>query len=158
MERLSERLAEAEAALASLDELAQRPTRSVVERDAAIMRFTYTFEAVWKAAQRYLYEQEGLDVGPPKQAIRASRRIGLLTDERAEAALGMADDRNLVVHVYSSSAHCQDPLPQKARSAAGHVSGPIHASCGFYLDESSRAPSAYILMLDGCFVPIAEYT
>ena len=100
MERLSERLAEAEAALASLDELARRPTRSVVERDAAIMRFTYTFEAVWKTAQRYLQEHEGLDVGSPKQAIRASRRIGLVTDEQAEAALRMADDRNLVVHVY----------------------------------------------------------
>ena len=100
MERLGERLVEAEAALASLAALAQRPSRSVVERDAAIMRFTYTFEAVWKAAQRYLHEHEGLDVGSPKQAIRSSRRIGLLTEEQAEAALGMADDRNLVVHVY----------------------------------------------------------
>jgi nucleotidyltransferase substrate binding protein (TIGR01987 family) len=100
VERLSERLAEAEAALMSLDELARRPLRSVVERDAAIMRFTYTFEAMWKAAQRYLYEREGLDIGSPKQAIRASRRTGLLSDEQAEAALMMADDRNLVVHVY----------------------------------------------------------
>ena len=100
MERLSERLADAEAALASLEELARLPARSVVERDAAIMRFAYTFEAAWKAAQRYLYEREGLDIGSPKQAIRASRRTGLLTDEQAEAALRMADDRNLVVHVY----------------------------------------------------------
>jgi len=100
VERLSERLAEAETALASFNELVHRTDRSVVERDAAIMRFTYTFEAVWKTAQRYLYEHEGLDVGSPKQAIRASRRIGLVTDDQAEAALRMADDRNLVVHVY----------------------------------------------------------
>ena len=100
MERLSERLAEAETALASFNELVHRTDRSVVERDAAIMRFTYTFQAVWNTAQRYLYEHEGLDVGSPKQAIRASRRIGLVTDEQAEAALRMADDRNLVVHVY----------------------------------------------------------
>ncbi len=100
MERLSERLTEAETALASFNELVHRTDRSVVERDAAIMRFTYTFEAVWKTAQRYLYEHEGLDIGSPKQAIRASRRIGLVTDEQAEAALRMADDRNLVVHVY----------------------------------------------------------
>jgi len=100
VERLSERLAEAETALASFNELVHRTDRSVVERDAAIMRFTYTFEAVWKTAQRYLYEHEGLDIGSPKQAIRASRRIGLVTDEQAEAALRMADDRNLVVHVY----------------------------------------------------------
>ena len=100
MERLSQRLAEAETALASLEELVRRASRSVVERDAAIMRFTYTFEAVWKTAQRYLYEHEGLDVGSPKQAVRASRRTGLIADEQAEAALTMADDRNLVVHVY----------------------------------------------------------
>lgn len=104
MERLSERLAEAETALASFNELVRRTDRSVVERDAAIMRFTYTFEAVWKTAQRYLYEHEGLDIGSPKQAIRASRRIGLVTDEQAEAALRMADDRNLVVHVYRDAA------------------------------------------------------
>jgi nucleotidyltransferase substrate binding protein (TIGR01987 family) len=100
VERLSERLAESDAALASLHELVRRPSRSVVERDAAIMRFTYTFEAIWKTAQRYLYEHEGVDVGSPKQAIRASRRIGLVSDEQAEAALRMADDRNLVVHLY----------------------------------------------------------
>jgi hypothetical protein len=62
VERLSERLAEAETALASFNELVRRTDRSVVERDAAIMRFTYTFEAVWKTVQRYLYEHEGLAV------------------------------------------------------------------------------------------------
>ena len=100
MERLSERLADARRALTSFDELATRRERSVIERDAAIMRFAYTFEAVWNAAQLYLYEHEGVEVGSPKQSIRASRRVGLLTDEQPEAALSMADDRNLVVHTY----------------------------------------------------------
>ena len=100
MERLSERLAEARRALATFEELARRGERSIIERDAAIMRFAYTFEAVWKSAQLYLYEREGLEVGSPKQSIRASRRVGLLTDEQAESALSMTDDRNLVVHVY----------------------------------------------------------
>jgi hypothetical protein len=52
VERLSERLAEAETALASFNELVHRTDRSVVERDAAIMRFTYTFEAVWVRRSR----------------------------------------------------------------------------------------------------------
>lgn len=64
------------------------------------MRFAYTFEAAWKAAQRYLTEHEGVDVGSPKRCIRASRGAGLLTEEEAEDALRMADDRNLVVHIY----------------------------------------------------------
>lgn len=100
MDRLSERLADAERALASLQELASRAGKSTVERDAAIMRFAYTFEAVWKATQQLLDVAEGLDVGSPKQCVRAARRVGLLTDEQAEAALQMADDRNLIVHVY----------------------------------------------------------
>ena len=100
MERLSERLAEAGRALAAFEELARRQERSIIERDAASMRFAYTFEAAWKAAQLYLYEREGLEVGSPKQSIRASRRVGLLTDEQAESALSMTDDRNLVIHVY----------------------------------------------------------
>ncbi len=100
MERVGERLAEARRALETFEELARRRERSIIERDAAIMRFPYTFEAVWKAAQLYLYEREGLEVGSPKQSIRASRRVGLLTDEQAESALSMTDDRNLVVHLY----------------------------------------------------------
>jgi nucleotidyltransferase substrate binding protein (TIGR01987 family) len=100
VERLSERLAEARRALATFEELARRRERSIIERDAAIMRFAYTFEAAWKAAQLYLYEREGVEVGSPKQSIRASRRVGLLTDEQAESALSMTDDRNLVIHVY----------------------------------------------------------
>ncbi len=100
MERLTERIAEAHQALATFEELARRRERSVIERDAAILRFAYTFEAVWKAAQLYLHEREGLEVGSPKQSIRASRRVNLLTDEQAESALSMTDDRNLVVHVY----------------------------------------------------------
>jgi uncharacterized protein YutE (UPF0331/DUF86 family) len=100
VERLSERLAGARRALASFEELVTRRERSVIERDAAIMRFAYTFEAVWKAAQLYLYEHEGLEIGSPKQSIRASRGVGLLSDEQAQSALSMTDDRNLVVHVY----------------------------------------------------------
>jgi nucleotidyltransferase substrate binding protein (TIGR01987 family) len=97
---LSQRLAEARLALESFEELARRRDRSVVERDAAIVRFAYTFEAAWKTARLYLHEREGLEVGSPKQSVRAARRVGLLTDEQAESALRMADDRNLVVHVY----------------------------------------------------------
>jgi hypothetical protein len=48
MARLTELLSEAAAALASLDELASRDTLSLAERDGAILRLVYTFEAIWK--------------------------------------------------------------------------------------------------------------
>lgn len=101
MERLRERLSVARHALSSLEELVvlERPSR--VERDAAIQRFEYTCEALWKAAQRYLLVVEGLSLGSPKGCIRACRDVGLLTDEQAAVGLEMVDDRNLTVHTYN---------------------------------------------------------
>jgi nucleotidyltransferase substrate binding protein (TIGR01987 family) len=100
MARIEERLADAQAALATLEELVNRDSLSIAERDGAILRLVYTFEAVWKAAALVLEQQEGIAVGSPKGAIRASRRANLLEDADAEDAIRIADDRNLTVHMY----------------------------------------------------------
>ena len=60
MERVRERLKIARKALRTLRELTDKPKLSIVERDAAIQRFEYTFEAVWKAAQNFLSENESI--------------------------------------------------------------------------------------------------
>lgn len=103
MERLKERITVANRALETLKELAliAKPTKT--ERDAAIQRFEYTFEACWKAAQRYLQEVEGLTTGSPKGCIRASRETELLSTKEAILGLKMTDDRNLTVHTYDES-------------------------------------------------------
>lgn len=103
MERLKERLDIARRALTSLKELAILEQPSQIERDAAIQRFEYTCEALWKAAQRYLSVIEGLNIGSPKGCIRACRELGLLTDEQAVLGLEMVDDRNLTVHTYNEA-------------------------------------------------------
>jgi hypothetical protein len=54
MERLDRRLAEAAAALATLDELAGKSERTLVERDSAVLRLIYSYEAIWKACQKVL--------------------------------------------------------------------------------------------------------
>ncbi len=100
MARLEERLADAQAALATLEELVNRDSLSIAERDGAILRLVYTFEAVWKAAALLLEQQEGIAVGSPKGVIRACRRANLLADTDAEDAIRIADDRNLTVHMY----------------------------------------------------------
>lgn len=100
MEKVRERLDEAESALSGLKQLVALAEPSVVERDAALARFNYTFEAVWKTARHYLLLHEGVDAASPKGCIRASRRVGLLSDEQAEGALVMTNDRNLIVHTY----------------------------------------------------------
>jgi uncharacterized protein YutE (UPF0331/DUF86 family) len=94
------RLNEAAAALATLDEVVDGASRSLVERDGAILRLIYTFEAVWKACQQLLGEREGVEVASPNATIRAARRHGWLSDEDAQAAISVGRDRNLAVHMY----------------------------------------------------------
>ncbi|MCH9050697.1 MAG: nucleotidyltransferase substrate binding protein [Proteobacteria bacterium] len=103
MDRLRQRLKLAARALATLQELAGLERPSAVERDAALQRFEYTFEAVWKASQRYLLLREGMDLGSPKACIRAARDVELFSDAETERALAMADDRNLTVHTYNEA-------------------------------------------------------
>ena len=103
MARLRQRLKLAARALAALQELAGLERPSAIERDAALQRFEYTFEAVWKASQRYLLLREGMDLGSPKACIRAARDVELFSDAETERALAMADDRNLTVHTYNEA-------------------------------------------------------
>ena len=100
MAGLDRRLAEAGAALASLEDVVPNAGRSLIERDGAILRLIYTFEAVWKACQQALAEREGIEVASPNAAIRAARRLGWLSDEEAQAAIRLGRDRNLAVHMY----------------------------------------------------------
>jgi len=100
MAGVERRLAEAEAALATLDEAVANASRSLVDRDSAILRLIYTFEPVWKACQQLLGEREDLEVASPNTAIRAARRLGWISDEDGQAATLIARDRNLAVHMY----------------------------------------------------------
>lgn len=103
MDRLQERIAVSHRALKTLDELLQRRSADDVVRDAAIQRFEYTFEALWKLAQRYLQVVEGIELASPRAAIRSSFQVGLLDEEQTKLALKMTDDRNLTTHTYNVS-------------------------------------------------------
>lgn len=100
MERLKQRIVVARRALGTLEELSKEPFSKIV-RDAAIQRFEYSFEAVWKTAQRYPEVMEGVPVGSPKAAFRACLDTGLMNATSARQALAMTDDRNLTVHTYN---------------------------------------------------------
>ena len=100
MERLDWRLAEAAAALARLDELAGKSERSLVERDGAVLRLIFSFEAVWKACQKLLAARENVSAASPNATIRAARNLGWLSDEDARAAIKLGEQRNLAVHMY----------------------------------------------------------
>lgn len=100
MARLAERLAIAKRALKVLDEILKEPITDIV-RDAAIQRFEFTFEAVWKFAQLYLREKEGVVLGSPKSVFRACLDAGIFDATETELALNMVDDRNLTSHTYN---------------------------------------------------------
>jgi len=102
MDRLKQRLVTAKRALQTFHRILGE-TKSDIVRDAAIQRFEYTFEAVWKTAQLYMKEREGLDLGSPKAVIRGFAQLGLLSEQQIALALAMADDRNLTVHTYNES-------------------------------------------------------
>ena len=101
MGRLKERIEVAVNALATLTSLPLGESVNDVVRDAAIQRFEHTFEAVWKAAQLYLREKEGLEQGSPKGVVRACLQVGLLTEDASRLAMVMVDDRNLTGRTYN---------------------------------------------------------
>ncbi|MGF1639365.1 MAG: nucleotidyltransferase substrate binding protein [Rhodospirillales bacterium] len=103
MDRLAERLEIAARALSTLDEVITADLPATVRRDAAIIRLVYTFEAVWKAAQRFLADVEGIERGTPNGVIRGCRDAGLLSAADTESALAITRDRNLSVHIYNEA-------------------------------------------------------
>lgn len=100
MVRVNELLEQAFKALATLEKLSNLSDPSDVERDAAIQRFEYMFETVWKTAQAYLADRELIESASPKGVIRGCFKAGMFDDETAENLMKLANDRNLTVHTY----------------------------------------------------------
>jgi nucleotidyltransferase substrate binding protein (TIGR01987 family) len=98
-ERFSERQAAVLNAAARLVEVAALPETDIV-RDAAIQRFEFTFELVWKTLQLYL-EHEGLESSGPRAVLKKAFVIKLISDQdEGDVWLQMLDDRNLTSHAY----------------------------------------------------------
>lgn len=100
MERLKERIKQTEKALNAFNEILREPYSKIV-RDAAIQRFEFTLETLWKLAQRYILLQNGIDAGSPKTVIRGCFQAALINEEQTELLLTAIDDRNLTAHTYN---------------------------------------------------------
>jgi len=83
-------------ALAALED-ATKVAKNDLEIDGALQRFEFTFELYWKLLKLHL-AGEGIIVNSPKQCLKESFRLQLLTEE--EIGLQMLDDRNMTVHLY----------------------------------------------------------
>lgn len=97
---LAARFAAAASALDRFDESASLAIPELLGRDVALLRFQLAFETIWKLAQGLAEDRHALTVGSPKMAARVALQVGWLDEGQAAAALGMADDRNRIVHVY----------------------------------------------------------
>jgi nucleotidyltransferase substrate binding protein (TIGR01987 family) len=101
-ERFSERKTAVLNAAASLEEVATLPETGIV-RDAAIQRFEFTFELVWKTLQLY-FEHEGLESVGPRAVIKRAFVMRLISDQdEADIWFQMLDDRNLTSHAYDET-------------------------------------------------------
>lgn len=101
-ERFAERQTAVLNASTRLDEVASLPETDIV-RDAAIQRFEFTFELVWKTLQLYL-EHEGFESGGPRAVLKRAFIIRLISDQdEADVWLQMLDDRNLTSHAYDET-------------------------------------------------------
>ena len=87
-----------ERALNELDDYLSVSTPSKVERAGIIQGFEFCFELFWKLFKK-ISEDEGLQAGSPKAALRAAYQQQFFKDQ--DLWLQMLEDRNLTVHTYN---------------------------------------------------------
>jgi len=101
-ERFEERKADFLSANARLQDVVTEPRTDIV-RDAAIQRFEFTFEAMWKVVKLYL-NGRGYKANSPRDVLKLAFGEGLIpTEDEADAWLQMLTDRNLTTHTYRES-------------------------------------------------------
>jgi nucleotidyltransferase substrate binding protein (TIGR01987 family) len=87
-------------ALKNLEEALSIFTPSDLERDGTIQRFEYSYELIWKLAQRVLKENE-IETDTPRNIFRELGRIGWIND--VEAWMEFQRIRNETSHEYGDA-------------------------------------------------------
>jgi len=98
--RLKFKISRAQKAFQTFEDILKEPY-SVIVRDAAVQRFEYTFEVVWKSLKEFLKEKEGVIANSPKLAFREALAVGILSEGESKKCLEMTDDRNDTAHTYN---------------------------------------------------------
>lgn len=70
---------------------------SMLTRDASILRFEFTFELAWKAAQKVLRDEQ-IICQSPRACFQEVFLLGIVVDHPTWTR--MLEDRNLAVHSY----------------------------------------------------------
>ena len=85
-------------ALEKLKEVLVLPSENIVNQDASIQRFEFTFELSWKLMQEVLIENRVDTSRGVKTIIRDSANLGIITDP--EIWFKFLADRNTTAHTY----------------------------------------------------------
>ena len=72
-----------------------------IVRDAAIQRFEFTFELVWKTLQCKILLKRGIEANSPKTVFRLAAKDGIIFE--VEKWFAFIDYRNRTSHVYNES-------------------------------------------------------
>lgn len=72
--------------------------KNEITRDAAIQRFEFTYELVWKTLKKIL-KVKGIIVNNPRDVFRESAKQGLIVE--LEVWFKYIEDRNNTTHVYN---------------------------------------------------------
>jgi len=81
-----------------LEEALKLPSENVINQDASIQRFEFTFELSWKLMQEVLIENRIDTSRGVKTIIRDSANLGLI--DNPEDWLKFLEDRNITAHTY----------------------------------------------------------
>lgn len=76
-------------------------TESDIIRDAAIQRFEFTYELLWKTLKAFLEEYHGIRVNSPRETFKEAFGLSIINNE--EIFLDMLESRNLLAHTYSEA-------------------------------------------------------
>jgi nucleotidyltransferase substrate binding protein (TIGR01987 family) len=96
MTKLESQYQDLKKAFARLKEAVVLPS-TIINQDATIKRFEFTFELCWKVMNN-IVRQNRIEVYGPKNSFRAAARLGLIDDP--QSWFKFLEARNYTVHTY----------------------------------------------------------
>ena len=98
MDKMDQNKLNLEKAVMQLAKALDEPKSEYV-RDAAIQRFEFTYELLWKVLKSYLEKIHGIRVISPRQVFKEAFALDIIGDEML--FLNMIESRNLIAHTYN---------------------------------------------------------
>jgi nucleotidyltransferase substrate binding protein (TIGR01987 family) len=81
--------------------LIQKDDLTLITRDSVIQRFEYSTELLWKLLYAFLQDRHGNGFSAsPKNTFRDAFKAKILSEQDAQLAIKMIDDRNNTAHNY----------------------------------------------------------